>query len=257
MISDTHVHTRYSSDSVEEPEAYVIRAMELGMKQICFADHYDMDFPDGRFVFDADEYFRELGLLREKYKGRLDIKIGIELGLEPKMNERLAELIRRYPFDLVIGSVHMVDGKDSFERDLFIMTDRELFRRYFEVCLECVKSCDCFDTLGHFDYIVRYGYNKDAEYSYPENADLTDEILKILIEKDIALEINTAGLKKGLAHIHPYPEILKRYRELGGSSITVGSDAHTAQDLGYFFKEITAYLKKFGFSKKDIKSFRQ
>ena len=245
MTADRHLHTRFSTDSNEDPENCVKQAVKLGMKDIWFTDHYDIDFPDGTFVFDVDEYFRQLTRLKENYADRIRVHIGVELGLKKDINDKIQSLISKYPFEYKIGSVHLVDNKDPYERELFDMPDAEFYRGYFETALECLDACTGFDTFGHLDYVVRYGYEKDRTYSYRENADVIDAILTRLIRRDIALEVNTAGLRKGLKYAHPYPEILNRYKELGGRKLALGSDAHRAQDIGAGFGETLAILNSF------------
>ena len=127
------------------------------------------------------------------------------------------------------------------------MTDEEMYREYFQSTLETVKKVQCFQSLGHLDYIVRYGYTREKDYSYHKYADIIDEILKELIRKEIALEINTGGLKCGLGFTNPHPDILKRYRELGGTMVTVGSDAHRPEHVGYGFELLTQILTEAGF----------
>ena len=103
------------------------------------------------------------------------------------------------------------------------------------------------DSYGHIDYVVRYGPNKNTFYSYERYRDLIDEILKTLIEKGIALEVNTAGYKYGLGAPNPHPDILKKYRSMGGELLTVGSDAHRPEHLAYDFQKVTPLLKECGF----------
>lgn len=101
--------------------------------------------------------------------------------------------------------------------------------------------------LGHLDYVVRYGKNQAESYAWYQYADCIDEILKHLIYNGKGLELNTAGLKYGLGFAHPYPEILRRYKELGGEIITIGSDAHRPEHIAYDFAKAKEILKRFGF----------
>ena len=122
-----------------------------------------------------------------------------------------------------------------------------MYREYFLSTLETVKAVEGFQSLGHLDYIVRYGYTKEKEYSYYKYAEIIDEILRELIRKGIALEVNTGGLKSGLSFPNPHPVILKRYKELGGSMVTVGSDAHIPEHIGYQFQILPQILSDAGF----------
>ena len=116
-----------------------------------------------------------------------------------------------------------------------------------ETTLENVKVMDCFQSLGHLDYIVRYGKMREKTYSCEEYTDVIDEILKQLIEKGKGLEINAAGLKYGLPFAHPHPDVLRRYRELGGEIVTIGADAHKPEHIAYDFGKVEELLKACGF----------
>ena len=104
-----------------------------------------------------------------------------------------------------------------------------------------------FDVMGHLDYVVRYGKHREQEYSYGRFADEIDEILRYLIEHGKGLEVNTAGLKYGLPFAHPHPDVLKRYKKLGGEIITVGADAHKPEHVGYDFNIVDNILEACGF----------
>ena len=101
--------------------------------------------------------------------------------------------------------------------------------------------------IGHLDYVVRYGKSREKEYSYTDYADIIDEILKLLIEKEKGLEVNSAGLKYGLPFAHPHPDVLNHYRELGGEIITIGADAHKPEHIAYDFAKAEEILKSCGF----------
>lgn len=252
MIADRHVHTCFSTDSGEAPENVLERAISLGMKEIYITDHFDIDYPGDGFRFDPESYFETLNRLKDSYKDRIKLHIGVEVSMNENIKEQVAELLEKYPWEYSIGSTHIVNGKDPYLRELFDMDDRAYYRSCFEASLSGIRSCGGFDTFGHLDYAVRYGYTKDASYDYEDSADVLDEILKELIRRDIALEINTAALRKGLKYVHPYPEVLRRYKEFGGKKLAMGSDAHRAEDIGYMFDETLKYLQKFGFSEENF-----
>lgn len=250
MKADFHMHTGFSSDTDSIPEDMVKKSIELGLKTICITDHYDEDYPEDETAFrlDVDAYFEEMKRLQEKYKNQIDLRIGVELGLQPHLSEFYQEFVSKHPFDFVIGSMHVFDKKDPYFGHYFEgKTDKEGYRAAFEETLKTIKTYNNFDVLGHIDYVVRYGKNKEKEYSYIENADIIDEILKYLIKNGKGIEINTAGLKYGLGFCHPYPAILKRYKELGGEIITIGSDGHKPEHIAYDFGKVKGILKDAGF----------
>jgi histidinol-phosphatase (PHP family) len=104
-----------------------------------------------------------------------------------------------------------------------------------------------FDTLGHMDYIVRYGPNQNRCYSYEAYADCLEPTLRYLIENGKCLEVNTGGLKYGLGQTNPGTEVLRRYRALGGELLTIGSDAHEPRYLAYEFDRTAQLLRELGF----------
>ena len=101
--------------------------------------------------------------------------------------------------------------------------------------------------MGHLDYVVRYGPNRNRKFTYKDYADVIDPILEVLIRKDKALEVNTGGFKYGLGHPNPHEDIIRRYKELGGKLITVGSDAHAPEHVGFEFARTAEILKSCGF----------
>ena len=258
--ADMHMHTWFSTDSEACPRDMADEAVRKGLKTICFTDHFDKDDLEWgeEGIFDVDAYFVEMQKLQEEYAGKLNIRIGIELGLRTYLKDYYEELTKKYPFDFVIGSVHNVPYmKDSEGNILYTdpaaeklftdRTDKEAYRLMMETTLENVRTSDCFQTLGHLDYVVRYGKSREKEYSYTDYADIIDEILKLLIEKEKGLEVNSAGLKYGLPFAHPHPDVLKRYRELGGEIITIGADAHKPEHIAYDFAKAEEILKSCGF----------
>ena len=258
--ADMHMHTWFSTDSEACPCDMADEAVRKGLKTICFTDHFDKDDLEWgeEGIFDVDAYFVEMQKLQEEYAGKLNIRIGIELGLRTYLKDYYEELTKKYPFDFVIGSVHNVPYKKDAEGNILYTdpaaeklftdrTDKEAYRLMMETTLENVRTSDCFQTLGHLDYVVRYGKSRQKEYSYTDYADIIDEILKLLIEKEKGLEVNSAGLKYGLPFAHPHPDVLKRYRELGGEIITIGADAHKPEHIAYDFAKAEEILKSCGF----------
>ena len=246
MISDCHFHTSFSYDSDTAPEVQIERGIALGMEAMCVTDHYDMDFPGGGYEIDTEKYFPYMRELQEKYRDRIDLRIGVEMGLVPAYKDRIEAYLAAYPFDYKIGSIHMLQGKDPYYRDQYPQDDETLYRDFFELTAECVEKLDGFHSLGHLDYVVRYGYTQAEHYSYAKYADIIDTILRTIIRKNIALEVNAGGFKKGLGVPNPNPDIIKRYVELGGEMVTVGSDAHRVEHVGLMFDQIALILEDCG-----------
>ena len=251
MLWDTHIHTSFSSDSTAAPNDMIQAAITDQLAGICFTDHMDLDYPDSpdRFLLDTDSYYTSMKSLQKSYQNQLPVLIGIELGLQPHLAAKLSHLLRQYPFDFVIGSSHVVHGFDPYYPAYYEgKTENEAYLEYFESILENVNAFTDFDVYGHIDYVVRYGPNKNAAYSYQKYADIIDCILKRLIELGKGIEINTAGFKYGLGHPNPTEDILKRYLELGGEILTIGADGHKPEHIAYDFAKVPAILKEAGFS---------
>ena len=252
MKADFHMHTNFSSDSDATPKKMVEEAIRLGLRTICITDHQDSDYPNRgngeEFQLDFPGYVSAMQKLREEYKDKIEILLGVELGLQPHLGERYKTMASQYPFDYIIGSVHVIDGLDPYYGVYFQdKTDAEGYRRAFEVTMENLKAIRDFDSLGHMDYVVRYGRGKESTYRCLDCMDIIDEILRFLIQNGKGLEVNTAGWKYGLSFAHPYPDILKRYKELGGEILTVGSDGHKPEHIAYDFERVSPLLKACGF----------
>lgn len=260
MLCDYHLHSNFSGDCDTNPEDMILKAISLGMPAMCFTDHYDMDFPEEPelFLFDLDHYFETMKKLQKKYANKIQIQIGIELGLQEHLSNQCHDLVQAYPFDFVIGSSHLLYGKDPYYPDFFNEKEEETcYLDYFKSILTNLNAFDNFDVYGHLDYIVRYGPNKATYYSYEKYNEVLDNILKTCIQKNIGIELNTGGLAYNLGFPNPHPDILRRYKELGGQIITIGSDAHTPQRLAYEFQQTKQILKNCGFTKYTIFKNRQ
>lgn len=256
MRADYHMHTSFSYDSDSSPEEMIHAAIQKGLQTICITDHHEIDYIEPGWELDFARYHRMLQKMQEKYQGQIEILAGLEFGMQMHTGEEYAKLAREYPYDFIIASVHIFDGYDPYYPGFFDnKSDEDGYRRAFEITLENIKKMTEYDSLGHLDYIVRYGNNKEQTYSYSRNADYIDEILKHLIENGKGLEVNSAGWKSGLSFAHPHLDVLKRYRELGGEMITIGSDGHRPEHIAYDFHKIKDYLESSGF--KYYTEFRQ
>ncbi len=252
MIGDYHVHTDFSSDCNSVPEELIEKAISSGMKEICFTDHVDLDYPpkngERLFYIDTDEYFKRFRELKERYKNRLKIKIGLELGLNPSVNGMNSELVRSADFDFIIGSSHIVNGIDPYYPEYWENRDtNEAIMSYYEAILKNVSIYEDYDVYGHLDYIRRYVRDKDYVYNDSDFFEITDMIFKNIISKGHGIELNTRGLTDGITNFIPTISLLKRYHDLGGEIITLGSDSHYVKNLGYAFRTAKDILINTGF----------
>lgn len=254
ITADCHLHSSHSGDSEAPLEDMVLKGIEMGLDTMCFTEHHDIDYPDSPdgpgdvFLLNTDSYLYDLARLKEKYAGKIRLLFGVELGLQAELLRPISVYAKSYEFDFIIGSSHICHGKDPYYPSFYAdRTEEAAYREYFESILENAKKFSCFDVYGHLDYAVRYGPDKDLNYSYEKYRDIFDEILKTLIEREKGIEVNTGGLEKGMKDLHPCLDILKRYRELGGEIVTVGSDAHSPDQILTHFDRASEALKTCGF----------
>ena len=249
MKADFHIHSSFSPDSKSPMADMIARGLMLGLETMCFTEHLDYDFPEGEIIFEPDmnAYYEEYKRLCEQYNDQIELLFGIEIGLQPHLGARYHDFLASWPFDFVIGSSHVVNGRDPYYPDFFNGRDEtKCYQEYFDSIVENLKVYSEMDVYGHIDYIVRYGPDKNKYYSYAKYREVLDEILRILVDKGIGLELNMSGFKYGLGQPNPHPDILKRYRQLGGEIITVGSDGHCPEHLAFEFAKVKNILSDCG-----------
>lgn len=254
ITSDCHLHTSHSGDSTAPMEDMILQGISQGLTTMCFTEHNDFEYPDSpdgpgsQFLLNTDSYLYDIIKYKEKYADKIRILFGVELGLQPTIVRQNAIYAKSYDFDFIIGSSHLCNGKDPYYPSFFQgRSEQEAYLEYFESILENIKKFSNFDVYGHLDYVVRYGPCMDKNYSYEKYRDIFDEILTQLIEKGKGIELNTGGLNKGMHDLHPCIGILKRYKELGGEIITIGSDSHDIGHIADNFHRAYAALQECGF----------
>lgn len=203
------------------------RGRELGIG-ITITEHLDLDYPlPEAFIFDIDAYFREYMPYRSE-----TVLLGVEMGMRPECIEENRRIANNYPFDYIIGSVHIVDAIDIYSAEFYRQRGKkEVYDQYFDAMVNCVESYDFIHALGHIDYIARYARYPDTEVYYDEFQERIDAVLKPLAERGKAIEINTRRLDSKDC-IKTLVKLYRRFAELGGIYATVGSDAHKPQDIG-------------------------
>lgn len=260
MYIDYHVHTDYSDDSVYLMEDCIKDAIEMGIQEIAITDHVDygikVDWDEGKEIVyrggepianvDYPKWEKELRHLQEKYKDQINIKMGMEFGIQMHTIEKFQKLFDRYPFDFIILSVHQVEDKEFWTQDFQKgRTQKQYNERYYQEMLDLVKNYKNYSVLGHMDLIVRY--DKQGVYPFDKIKPFIEDILKIVIEDGKGIEINTSYHRYGLNDMTPSKDILKLYKELGGKIITIGSDCHKKEHLGAYIEEAKDELRKLGF----------
>jgi len=240
---DFHLHSKVSFDSEAEPCHMLLAAERAGLKEICFTDHYDFndDPKKNRDLFTVGEY---VGAYGELHSQNVAVRRGVEFGLTTWNQNELKELLRGYDFDFVIGSVHYTGGYDPYFEEFWKFNGNgDVFEKYLLQTYECVKSHEDFDVLGHLTYVCKSEHNPiKRSIAYREYSDICDEIMKLLVSKGKGMEINTSG-KLRLGEFLPSADYLRRFKELGGEIVTVGSDAHIPERVGGYINEALVLLK--------------
>lgn len=252
ILADYHLHSLFSSDSKEELENIVKIALERGMTEIAITDHLDIDYPNGQFNLEIDNYIETLKKIRFKYQGKIKIKIGVELGLQKHLsgNRKLKSIMENENIDFIIGSTHTIDGYELDKEKIYSeLSKEEVHIKYFEEVYQNISSIDGFNVCGHLDFIRRYGRKSYSDYEvidYNLHKKIIEKILKLLISRGQGIEVNSSGIRY-VGDQHPNDYILKKYKELGGKIITVGSDSHVAKDIAKDFEKIREVLIECGF----------
>jgi len=241
-ITDLHVHTRFSCDSSESFENHCRRAIGRGVSAVCFTDHADFNKADDGYGFcDPDAYFAEFARAGQTYGGQVELLAGVEFD-EPHIFRSEFDALKKYPYDFILGSVHLWHG-DLFPSQMIQqgISAEDCFETYWDE-LEKAAEAGGFDCLGHFDFPKRF--YKKLVYK----AEKIEKICRALIKNGVAVELNTSSLRRGMDVALPDKEILSIYKQCGGRCVTIGSDAHSASDLAAGNAYAKKLIEYFGFA---------
>lgn len=248
-IADGHTHCDHSHDSFVPAREMIENAIRLGASYMAMTDHCDRDYaliPAFSDVpqIDLKRHFAESRALKAEYAGKIDLAVGLECGYYAPADKLYAEILSKYETDVVINSVHVAGEEDCYYDSYFTRGRREAYGIYVRAVLDSVKADFPYDVIGHIGYVARKAPFENRALRYEEFPDMFDEILRGIIERGKALEVNGRGT--GIPYI-PEDGILRRYKELGGELITYGSDAHYPQLQLIHFNEVKEGLKALGF----------
>lgn len=240
---DYHMHSRVSFDGHDTGLVLANAAAAAGLKEICFTDHLDYDplGTMGCMAFDTAAYNAEYDHLEVP---GLKIRRGMEFGMTPDNAAQFQEDLKRRPFDFVLGSIHFVDDLDVYMEPWWRgKTVLQAEQRFLEATLECVKIHEDFDVLAHLTYIAKtHCHPAPRPVPYDIHREIVDEILRVLAAKGKGLEMNSSGVNRCGGFL-PTAEYFRRFKELGGEIVTIGSDAHRADRVGQYSFESCQMLK--------------
>jgi len=238
---DLHNHTPLCKHAKGEPEEFIQKAIEKEIKIYGFADHAPMEF-DYKYRMSFDEmekYEKKIKALKKKYKDKIEILLGYEVDFTPIVDKRVLER----KVDYLIGSVHFLDNW-GFDNPEFIKEwDKrdvnDVYKEYFSKIEEMANS-KIFNIVGHIDLVKVFGHK-------PKNniKDLAKTAIKAIKNADMVIEINTAGLRKPVKEAYPSDELLEMILN-ENIDITLSSDAHSPEQVGYKLNETIEKLKNLG-----------
>ena len=249
---DSHTHSLFSHDSFEISAKLIEQAISLGLDYFAITNHLDNDC---RYNYiglgnieplDVNGWICEIKRLKEEYGNKLNLALGLEIGFDIPSQKDDENVLKKFPFDVIINSVHNVSSTDIYYPTFFKDKEKnEIYTKYLLTVKESLSAYD-YDILGHIGYIMRKAPYKDKIMKYKDHSDIIDEILALTIQKNKTVEINSHSEGTGLLCFPP-EDILKRYRQLGGENIVFGSDAHRAKDICRNYEYAKELALKCGF----------
>lgn len=249
---DAHLHTDQSPDSSVPIDVYAALAVERGIPEIAITDHVDFDPRDPAYAYSRfDDRERVVRGAAERWaKEGVVIRFGAELTYNRRWDADVRDHLRHHRYDYVIGSVH--DWPESpywpsRVRDWIQGRSLdEIVAPYYAEIIAAARS-GLFDTIGHLDVVKRYLHPYITAADLAARPELQEPALKAIIESGTALEVNSSGLRYPSAETYPSAAVVARYRELGGTRVVVGSDAHSRGSFAARLEESYRHLSAAGF----------
>ncbi len=243
---DYHIHSEFSRDSETSLGDIIMSAEKMGLKDICVTDHFDVDpvTLSSAMVFDWKEVRRTL---QDIENPGIAVKLGVELGVNKESVDYSREFLAGKEFDFVLCSQHYVDKEDPYYDEFF--EDKTLDYAYERYLLDVHASLAAFsdyDVVGHLGYLSKcYRGKNPRRMEYSGNPEIIDSILRIIVDAGKGIELNTSSVALTGEPMACY-SIVKRFLELGGEILTLGSDSHTSQRVGAGVADAMARLKEIG-----------
>lgn len=254
ITADMHTHSESSHDSVCLIEDMCLAQIEKGTNVMAVTDHADIfSYKDYDIYTPIKEAYETVQKLNEKYNDKMLLLSGVEISEGfwfPEYSAKMKELCN---YDVIIGSVHCVKYKDLTipysKIDFSKFLENEVYEyldAYFDDVLT-ILNVEEFDILAHLTCPLRYISGKyQIDIDLEHFKEKINKILDIIIEKEIALEVNTSGYSISNDFM-PTKEIIKKYYDMGGKLITIGSDAHVTQNASVNFEKAIEFIKETGF----------
>lgn len=247
--ADYHMHTPLCRHAIGEPVEYAAQAIKLGLSELGFSEHNPMprpDFDDWRMLEpELDDYLARIERARRQYP-QLAIKLALEVDYVPGYEDWVRQLAARYPWDYFIGSVHYISEDWDIDNPKRLSKWKEhdpfeVWTRYFERLADAAAS-GLFDIIGHADLCKKFCFVPKQDCTH-----LFRQFLEAAKRNDVAMELNTAGLRKDCKEIYPSPQIVQMAYEMG-VPITFGSDAHAPGEVGMNLAEAVELAHSAGYT---------
>ena len=257
MHIDYHTHHERCGHAVGKLEEYVQRGIQLGLQQLGLSDHLPLIHVDPASYYpemampmaELPRYVEECLTLKERYRGVIDLRVGLEADYIEGYEDQIREILSPYPWDYLIGSVHFLEEWDITDHRQVHgwegKDELQVYRLYYDAVKKSALS-GLYDIIGHMDVIKRFGYGPQTPEGKAEVRTLELETLKVIADSGIAMELNASGLSKPCAEMFPAEHLLQEAFKLG-IPLTLGSDAHDPAKLGDGLQEARSMLWHTGF----------
>jgi histidinol-phosphatase (PHP family) len=259
---DTHTHTARCGHAAGRDEEIVEAAIGRGLAAIAITDHMPFYWlppqqHDPHLAMSADElprYVEAVLGLKERYRGRIEVLLGIEADFIPTHGAELVRILEAYPFDVVLGSVHVVDGWLVDAPSSLARLSRgqdevdRVWGRYAELLIAAAGS-GLFDVLAHLDLPKKFGHRPSRPF-----AGRQADVVAAVAASGCAVELSSAGRRKPVGEDYPAPELV-RVLASAGARFVLSSDAHAPAEVGYAFVELVSGARACGI--RDVMVFRR
>lgn len=234
MLVDYHLHTNNSFDGTQTIDELCRAAIANGLQEVAVTDHMDI-FSGKKYsdILDCSQTFQDIAYAREKYRGKLTVKKGIELGQPMRNPDEAKKFLQEYELDFIIGSVHNMERDEDVGEYDYQKIDFDTFFPHYLACIYDLAQNYEYDVLGHVTYPMRYQFLQTGQRIDPLKwREQFAEIFREVIKRHKGIELNTSSIARGRGILMPEESLLRLYRDLGGTIITLGSDAHKKEQTG-------------------------
>ncbi len=250
-VVDYHIHSTHSYDARSTIFELCQTASELGLAEIGLADHMDFEPTDAGYgFFQYDQYTADIAKVRDVFKDVLVIRKGIEIDYQQCIEPEIRRWLQDKDFDFIIGSVHYLDHVLISHPYVARMNVGALYKRYYREVARSIES-ELFDVIGHFDLVSKYVDEKRADLSKFDHGEAAQKILEAMVETQHYFELNSKwsrprGSSKTVLSMQ---DLLRLYLKCGGTRISLGSDAHSTDELGRGIQTVLEYIAPLNESK--------